>query len=570
MPTYFIDPSRASNGTGSFASPFNSYASLPALSAGDKVLQKVGTTFNGHVSVVQSGTQASPIVFGVYAEDGTEIDKVLGAARIAGIGSVADNFSTQAQSWITVRCLDFTNVTAGRAGATLGSSASAQGCRASYCRVSNQPQSVAGFNVRTNPGVVPNVVEYSEASYNTFGILFQGGSAGGALEFTSNVCNWNAESGIRIAISTAGAIVGTIRGNECRFNGAALGVSDKGRGIDNISDAYDLLIQGNNCSDNYSTGIRLGTFSGLINQVRAIGNTCDRNGDFGIQVSRGAGFRIRGNKCRYNGADRGSRYGRGIEIYSSNGGFPAGPGVVQGNDCSYNYNFGGTLNNGTEGVGIGLDDNHRSVLVIGNRCVGNEGNGIQFNPNGASGTSVVAGNLLIDNYCAPSSRVTAGWPEHSRAQIALFTSEANAKLYNNTCVLTATTTCLYGISEGPAAASTGVEALNNLLVGHQVGMKVRTGITRTNNAFWRCTKNVESNADTTTLSDGAAAVITDPLVDATYRPLDTSPLIGAGVFVGWTLDASGKRFRNPPCIGAYEYVKRRATPNNDSDPWSVL
>lgn len=56
---------------------------------------------------------------------------------------------------------------------------------------------------------------------------------------------------------------------------------------------------------------------------------------------------------------------------------------------------------------------------------------------------------------------------------------------------------------------------------------------------------------------------------ATYRPLDTSPLRGAGVFVGWMLDASSKRFRNPPCIGAFEYVKRRATPSNDSDPWSL-
>lgn len=571
MAVYFIDPSAAVNGSGSFASPFNSYASVPALAAGDKVLQKAGTTFNGHVSAAQSGAQGNPIIYGVYDATGAEVEKSLGAARIAGIGSAADNFSTQAQSWITVRCLEFTNVTAGRAGVTLGSSASAQGCRASYCRVSNQPLSSAGFNVRTNPGVYPNAVEYSEASFNAYGILFQGGSAGGALEFVGNTCSYNAEAGIRIAISTAGAIVGTIRDNVCRFNGVAQGVTGKGVGIDNVSDAYDLLVQKNDCSDNYSIGIRLATFGGAINQTRAYGNTCDRNGEFGIQVSRGAGFRIRGNKCRWNGADRGNRYGRGIEIYSSNGGFPAGPGVIQANDCSYNYNFGGTLNNGTEGCGIGLDDNHRGLMVVGNICIGNEGNGIQFNPNGASGTNIVVGNLLVDNYCAPSTRVTAGWPEHSRAQIALFTSEANAKLYNNTCVLTATTTCLYGISEGPAAAGAGVEASNNLLIGHAVGMKVRTGITRLSNAFWRCAKNVESNADMTTLADGTGALVIDPQVDpATYRPLDTSPLRGAGVFVGWMLDASSKRFRNPPCIGAFEYVKRRATPSNDSDPWSVL
>lgn len=43
----------------------------------------------------------------------------------------------------------------------------------------------------------------------------------------------------------------------------------------------------------------------------------------------------------------------------------------------------------------------------------------------------------------------------------------------------------------------------------------------------------------------------------TYRPLPDSPLIGAGVFTGWLLDNSGKRFRNPPSIGAYEYVRPR-------------
>jgi hypothetical protein len=50
----------------------------------------------------------------------------------------------------------------------------------------------------------------------------------------------------------------------------------------------------------------------------------------------------------------------------------------------------------------------------------------------------------------------------------------------------------------------------------------------------------------------------DYALDDTHRPLPDSPLIGAGVFTGWALDNSGKRFRNPPTIGAFEYVRPRA------------
>lgn len=60
------------------------------------------------------------------------------------------------------------------------------------------------------------------------------------------------------------------------------------------------------------------------------------------------------------------------------------------------------------------------------------------------------------------------------------------------------------------------------------------------------------------------------LDSTTYRPLEASPLRGAGVFTGWLLDNSGKRFRNPPTIGAFEYVKPRRSLSNDVDPWGAF
>ena len=571
MAIYYVDPNWTGTKSGTFAQPYDRYSGLPVLSAGDRVLLKEGTTHPGAYTAAQSGVSGNPIIFGVYrAADGAEVTTTLGAAAIAGTGTAADNFNTGSQSYIWLRCIEAKVVTAGRVGITLGSNvANTSGCRASYCRVNDQPSATAGVQARTNPGTDPHIVEFCESLRNAYGILVQGGTSGAAINLHDNVCQYNVEAGIRMALSTAGLVTGSVKNNDCRFNGVTQASEGHGVGIDNVSDSSALVISGNNCSDNYAIGIRGSCFSGLINAAVIDRNTCDRNGTFGIQISRGAGWKIRRNKCRYNGADRGNRYGRGIEIYSSSGSFPAGPGLVAGNDCSYNQNFGGTLNNGTEGVGIGLDDNHSGVLVFGNTCVGNEGNGIQFNPAGATGSSVVAGNLLVDNYNAPSSRVTAGWTANSRAQIALFSSEANAKVRNNTCVLTKSdSACLYGISEATSAAGAGVEVSNNLLVGFSAGIKARTGITRQNNAYWNCRKAGESNADTTTLSDDTGALLLDPRIDSTYRPLESSPLRGAGAYVGDLLDNSGKRFRNPPCVGAFEYLKPRRVSCNDSDPWA--
>lgn len=69
MSDYYIDPTGA-NGTGSQASPYNSFASVPSLVAGDNVYFKRGTTHVGQVlynaARGASTTLASPITFGAY------------------------------------------------------------------------------------------------------------------------------------------------------------------------------------------------------------------------------------------------------------------------------------------------------------------------------------------------------------------------------------------------------------------------------------------------------------------------------------------------------------------------
>lgn len=558
MAIYYIDPTWTGTASGTFAQPWTTYASLPALSAGDKVLLKEGTTFVGTVLATASGTSGSRIVYGVYNANGNEVTNKVGAATIQGDGTNNDNFNTSTYSWVTVSCLNFTQVRAARYGIVLGDFGSANGCSALYCKVVNQSGSY-GVRVKTNTGIGAHSVLGGEFSGNIYGIAIEGTLTGVSVDIRRNLCQYNSEAGIRSALSTSSLMTGVIKENVCTFNGTLQQVDSKGIGIDILSDtdrSFSLI--DNICSNNWSIGIRAGTFSGLVNRQTISGNTCNFNGYFGIQVNRGTGCLIANNTCNSNGCNRDSKWGRGIEIYSSNPSFPAASVRVVNNTCNYNKNYGGTLNNGTEGCGIGLDNNHGNILVMGNTLIGNDGNGIQFNPSGAVGTSIIVGNYLQDNYLVDSDRITSSWEAHSRAQIGLFTTENNVKIYNNTIVNTVpNSSCTYGISESTTAAGTGTVVVNNFFVGHTVGLNIRTGVTRTHNAFLNNTINVTESSTGATIGDGTGAVVSGFLLDSFYRPTVGSSLIGAGTYVGRFLGADNQEFRVPMGIGAFSIALTR-------------
>jgi hypothetical protein len=79
--TFYIDPSAASNGTGTQASPYNTWAGLK-FQPGNTYLQKAGTTYNAELSIVEQiassgapivldsyGTGAKPIIHNLYFDD---------------------------------------------------------------------------------------------------------------------------------------------------------------------------------------------------------------------------------------------------------------------------------------------------------------------------------------------------------------------------------------------------------------------------------------------------------------------------------------------------------------------
>lgn len=87
----FIDPSRGTNGAGTFADPRNTWAGV-TWSAGEQYLQKEGTTFAGNISVGASGSAGNEIILGTYdAVTGARITDNTRHATIAPINTSGIN-----------------------------------------------------------------------------------------------------------------------------------------------------------------------------------------------------------------------------------------------------------------------------------------------------------------------------------------------------------------------------------------------------------------------------------------------------------------------------------------------
>jgi parallel beta-helix repeat protein len=156
---------------------------------------------------------------------------------------------------------------------------------------------------------------------------------------------------------------------------------------------------------NTVTGMLTGIFISSGDRNYVGNNNCSANMNFGIHISGFAkSFVIEGNTCNYNGGTVSpTYYGRGIELSSAAGPNAVSAHTIRRNTCRFNYNFGGPLDNGSEGVGIGLDDGTTNCSVYGNIVSNNEGNGIQLYGGGNpqkfpdTGGNTVTSNRLESN-----------------------------------------------------------------------------------------------------------------------------------------------------------------------------
>lgn len=413
MPTFYVDPSAAGPGDGTLSNPFTAWTSV-AWSPGNTYLQKRGTVYAGVFRPAASGTRLERITVGAYhREDGTDdpsqprpVILLPGSPVTPQEGGSVTVFG-QERDFITWRDLDIRNPALPEASGVaiiwLG-----HACVVENVALTSNCGGVHIFekNEVTVRGCALDVVAGSPAHAN-HGILVAGNTGIDDIRLIGNTVHHRgggspASQGIRCETYSSAARLTRlfIQGNRIS--------PPPGETYNANRDAIGIYLV-----NALAARIDRNTVTGMLTGVAIVGgdrlhvsnNDCSTNMNFGIHVSGFAtNFLIEGNTCNRNGGTASPTcWGRGIELSSA-----AGPGAVSGhtirrNTCRYNYNYGGPADNGSEGVGIGLDDGVVRCAVYWNHIANNEGNGIQVYGGGAPGSipdtggHTIAGNLLDTN-----------------------------------------------------------------------------------------------------------------------------------------------------------------------------
>jgi parallel beta-helix repeat protein len=478
MATYYIDPSASGPGNGTLASPFSAWTSV-TWAPGNTYLQKRGSTYRGVFQLSASGTASQRITVGAYYRaDGTDDTSrpkpiiILPGAPTTPANGASIAVHNQERDFVTYRNLDIRNPTAPEASdvaiiwlgndCVFENNVVTSNCAGMY---------VFGKNRVTMSGCVLDVVSCKPA-YANHGILVAGNVNIDGVRILNNIVRHHgggtaSSHGIRCETYSSAVYLSNlvIRGNRVT---PVPGVTyNPNRGAIGI-----YLVQGSRASldRNTVTGMLSGIFlnSGDGNYVGS--NNCSRNMNFGIHITGVAkSFLIENNICNYNGGTMSpTYYGRGIELSSA-----AGPNAVSGhtlryNTCRFNYNFGGPLDNGSEGVGIGLDDGVTKCTVYSNMISNNEGNGIQLYGGGDparypdTGGHTLMSNIM-DSNCTHSvlNRRSGGTtPSPFQAHIALAWIYGSRTVISSNVFMGTTRSGIYQDS-----TSSNIVKFNNMYLG---------------------------------------------------------------------------------------------------------
>lgn len=433
---HYIDPTVAGPGDGTLASPFRSWTSV-SWTPGHTYLQKRGTTYSGVFQLSASGVPSQRITIGAYyRSDGSDDASrpkpviVLPAAPTAPADGASIAVLKQERDFVTYRNLDIRNSALPEASDAaiiwLGNN-----CVFDNCRLTSNCAGVYMFNKShtTVSNCVLDVISNS-ATYANHGILVAANLTVDDIRLLNNTVRHHgggtgSSHGIRCETYSSDTFLThlVIRGNRVSPpTGVAYSTNPRAIGVYLVQGAGATLDK--NTVSGMLTGILINSGDG--NYVG--NNNCSNNMNFGIHISGLArNYMIENNVCNANGGDFGpSWYGRGIELTS------AGPDAVSGhtiryNTCKSNRNYGGPLDNGSEGVGIGLDNGTSKCSIYGNVISKNEGNGIQVYGGGDparwpdTGGHTISSNKM-DSNCSFSrlNRRSGGTtPSSFQAHIAL-------------------------------------------------------------------------------------------------------------------------------------------------------
>jgi len=403
---HYIDPSAPGPGDGTLARPFRSWTSV-SWAPGHTYLQKRGTTYSGVFKVSASGTASQRITIGAYyrsngGDDASQPKPVILLPEAPTLPASGASIAVykQERDFITYRNLDIRN-TALPEDSDVAIIWLGNDCVFENSNVTSNCAGVYIFekNRVTVSNCVLDVISNGPTHGNQ-GILVAGSANIDDIRLLNNTVRHRgggtaASHGIRCETYGSAAFIKrlVIRGNRVSPPpGVAYNPNRRAIGI--------YLIRGDAATldKNTVTGMLTGIFINSGDRSYVGNNICNNNMNFGIHISGFAkSYIIERNTCNANGGTLSSTYyGRGIELSSA-----AGQGAVSGhtiryNTCRFNYNYGGPLDNGSEGVGIGVDDGTCKCSVYGNIVSNNEGNGIQVYGGGDRAKWTDTGGHTID------------------------------------------------------------------------------------------------------------------------------------------------------------------------------
>lgn len=414
MATYYIDPSAASNGIGTTASPFNTWTGVP-VAAGNIYKQKRGTTWTGAFPSLTNGTSGNVTTIAAYANaDGSDsfmLPKPIinnGDAMFPGtLGSPKTFFKWQSVDLKNLRSIITSDTPMMWLGSDVefndvGLDTNLTGLYAENqsrikikdCRIKAATASTTTHAI--NALVLAGTQAMTGIEIDGLDIIVGDGGPTGAhavkitntVPFTDlKIKNFTARTANGLPtthINKAGLFVQNATGTSLA-NGAAASIEISNVDVSNFADGMFLA------------GVR----NAWIHHWR-----CDGNNSFGLHGTGSSASPFSGNVIEWfianeNGRDVSPWYGRGVEL--SGGGQIHGctGNTIRFFQASRNKNYGGPSDNGTEGVGIGLDDAASFNLVYGGICQDNEGQGVQIYggsvPPADTGGNIVTGLRLINN-----------------------------------------------------------------------------------------------------------------------------------------------------------------------------
>jgi hypothetical protein len=572
MTIYYIDPQAATNGNGlSPVSPMNTFVNSVWV-AGNRIRVKRGSVYTGAFSPAAGGSTGSPLVIEAYANtDGS--DDIVKPRPVLNITVPVSTYASANKDYVEYHNLDI------RANLTVVNDSAPLFCGMSTvvdgCSITSNTGCIASWN-KNNVVITNNTfdgVTHGNANNNNLLIVSADGTNIDNILIKDNVFIHRggggssshcirAETTSTYVLTRLKIINNTITppaGTSYSANQSALGIR--------IACCPSAIVRNNRVY-----GMQDGLFAvgGSVDVTGVVieGNDFSNNYHFGIHLTTGThNFIIQINKCWGNGTSIVSSvlnaYGRGIEISSSGGQNVTGGHTIQFNSCCYNKNYGGPADNGSEGVGIGLDDGTINNLVYANYVAFNEGNGIQLYGGVLSETG---GNKIVANYldtnCTNSvtnRRSGSTLKNAFNAHVSLSNIFGKQSIVANNIMMGPT---LVGISE-TANCANAVKA-NNIFYDVRYPISISTGYNCFNNVFFAkavtvvkystgATYDSSGNPTFTTLNfSGVNDFIFDPQLDRKFRPKAGSPCIGTGIYIGSFNDYTGRPFKIPMSIGPYE------------------